>query len=99
MDKQCPNIFDRYFYSWIEVEDILENETSSSETKSRVTEEKQRRLVIDSLIKLKLVEVSSVHSKVLDVASWTNENTNDSKHVDDDKNFSEEHTPIQKQSV
>ena len=54
--KQCSNIYDRCNNSWIEVEEILENETSNSETKSRVTETKRRRQLKDSLMKLNVLK-------------------------------------------
>ncbi|XP_046859007.1 eIF-2-alpha kinase GCN2-like [Xenia sp. Carnegie-2017] len=76
------------YYLWIEVEEILENETCNSETKSSMTEEKQRSQVEDSLMKLNVVKAPSVRSSVFDDYSWTNKNTNDSKHVDDDKSSS-----------
>ncbi|XP_046850688.1 uncharacterized protein LOC124444145 isoform X1 [Xenia sp. Carnegie-2017] len=69
----------------IEVEELLENETSNIETKSSMAEEKQRRQVEDSLMKLNVVEAPSIRSRVLDEDSSTTENMNESKHVYDDK--------------
>ena len=61
--------------------------------------EKQRRQVEDSFMKLNVVKAPSVRSRLLDEESWTNENTNDCKHFDDDKSSSEDEVPIQKQSI
>ena len=88
-------IHNRYHNLWIEVEKILENETSNSEIKSNMAEKKQRRQVEDSFMKLRVVEAPSVRSRVLDEDSWTNENPNDCKHVDDDKSSSEDEIPMQ----
>ncbi|XP_046842137.1 enoyl-CoA delta isomerase 2-like isoform X1 [Xenia sp. Carnegie-2017] len=50
-----------------------------------MAEEKQRRQVEDSLMKLNVVEAPSIRSRVLDEDSSTTENMNESKHVYDDK--------------
>ena len=64
-----------------------------------MTEKKQRRQVEDSFMKLNVVEAPSVRSRILDEDSWTNENTNDSKYVENDKGSSEDEVPMQKQSI
>ena len=95
--KRCSNIYERYYNSWIKQEEIIENETSKSETKSSMTEEKKPRQIEDGLMKLNVVEAPSVRSRILDECSWTNGNTNDSKRVDIDKRSSEDEVPTQKQ--
>ena len=66
MHKQCSDIYDRYYNSGIELEETLQNETSHSETKSMMKEEKQRRQVEDSLMKLNVIEAPRLRSRVLD---------------------------------
>ena len=93
--KLRSNIYDRYHNSKIEVEEILENGTYNSETKSSLTEEKQRHQFEDSLMIMNVVQAPSARSKILDVDSLTNENTTYFKHVDDNKSSSEDEAPIQ----
>ena len=47
-------------------------------------------------MKFNVVEAPSVRSRVLNKDSWTSENTNGSKHVDDNKSSSEDEVSIQK---
>ena len=50
-------------------------------------------------MKLNVIQAPSVRSGVLDENSLTNEDTNGSKHFDDDKSCSEDEAPIKKQSI
>ena len=50
-------------------------------------------------MKLNVVQAPSVRLIVLEEVSLTNENTNNSKHVDDNKSSSEDESPIRKQTL
>jgi hypothetical protein len=92
--------FFRYYNSWIGVAEALESETSSNETKSSTTEEKQKSAVEDSLMQFNVVvEAPSVLASVEDDGSWASTNRDISEQEENSfSSSSGEEIPEAKQS-
>ncbi|CAB3984769.1 eIF-2-alpha kinase GCN2-like [Paramuricea clavata] len=96
----------RYYGSWIEVAEAPESETSSNETKSSTTEEKQKSAVEDNLMQfnsVNLMQFNSVKAPSIlasaeDDGSWANRDISKQEENSFSSSSGEEEIPKAKQS-